>query len=95
MKRRTRRQKAEIIEYKQVKTAAGGSGSSGGGPHTPSDLHIGKQLVQNCKITQAKLDEACKYASRKNMTLEIGQMLILMGCITPQDWQQAVVDAGE
>ncbi len=45
MTKRTR-PKAEILEYKQLKTAAGGSGASGGGG---SGFHAGENLV--CKVS--------------------------------------------
>jgi len=58
-----------------------------------SDLQICKLLVKSSKITQAQLDEASGYADSTEH-LHICQMLIMMGCITPQDWQQAAIDVG-
>jgi hypothetical protein len=56
MTKRTR-PKAEILEYKQLKTAAGGSGASGGGG---SGFHVGENLI--CKILYAEHAEPGGYS---------------------------------
>jgi hypothetical protein len=56
MTKRTR-PKTEILEYKQLKTAAGGSGASGGGG---SRFHVGENLI--CEILHTEQAEPGGYS---------------------------------
>jgi hypothetical protein len=59
-----------------------------GGNRYPTDLLLGELMVQANVITQTQLDDAVKLSANKH--LQLGQMLIMAGNISPRDLQAAV-----
>jgi hypothetical protein len=54
----------------------------------PTDMLLGELMVKAGVITQAQLDDALKLSANKH--LQLGQMLIMAGNISPRDLQAAV-----
>ena len=59
-----------------------------GGNRYPTDLLLGELMVHANVITQTQLDDAVKLSANKH--LQLGQMLIMAGNISPRDLQAAV-----
>ena len=54
----------------------------------PTDFLLGDLLVKANVITQSQLDEGVRLAGNKHV--QVGQMLIMAGYITPRDLQAAI-----
>jgi Tetratricopeptide repeat len=76
------KQKQSSNSQAQVKTNTTTTG------RYPNDILLGDLMVKSGVISQAQLDDAIKLAGNKH--LQLGQMLIMAGNISPRDLQAAV-----